>query len=237
MEHKVKELKQDVAELETLLQQAKRQRVKDVLSIEVRKLASELIKLEDILRNETTVKTPLTSLQPSAVKRYQVKLNNYGKFYSILCFYLGWDQSSKFVKFFVTLPAVQTIPSENVVCKFTNKSLELEVKDLGNKDYNFVITKLLNNIDPDASNWKVKTDMVVINAAKVDSTNWSHVTELEKKASDAKSKKLEMDKSGAAEDNLMSLMRNMYEQGDDEMKRTIAKAWTEGQHKKSELGL
>ena len=27
-------------------------------------------------------------------------------------------------------------------------------------------------------------------------------------------------------------MKKMYDEGDDEMKRTIAKAWTEGQEKK-----
>ena len=31
----------------------------------------------------------------------------------------------------------------------------------------------------------------------------------------------------------LKLMKKMYEDGDDEMKRTIAKAWTEGQDKKN----
>lgn len=31
----------------------------------------------------------------------------------------------------------------------------------------------------------------------------------------------------------MNLMKQMYEEGDDEMKRTIAKAWTEARDKKS----
>ena len=31
---------------------------------------------------------------------------------------------------------------------------------------------------------------------------------------------------------LMDLMKKMYDDGDDEMKRTIAKAWTESQEKK-----
>ena len=31
----------------------------------------------------------------------------------------------------------------------------------------------------------------------------------------------------------LQLMKKMYEDGDDEMKRTIAKAWTEGQDKKN----
>ena len=32
------------------------------------------------------------------------------------------------------------------------------------------------------------------------------------------------------------MMKKMYEDGDDEMKRTIAKAWTEGQDKKTQDG-
>ena len=31
---------------------------------------------------------------------------------------------------------------------------------------------------------------------------------------------------------MLQLMKKMYNEGDDEMKRTIAKAWTEGQEKK-----
>ena len=31
------------------------------------------------------------------------------------------------------------------------------------------------------------------------------------------------------------MMKKMYDEGDDEMKRTIAKAWTEGQEKKQTL--
>ena len=32
---------------------------------------------------------------------------------------------------------------------------------------------------------------------------------------------------------LMKMMKKMYEEGDDEMKRTIAKAWTEGNQKRN----
>ena len=36
---------------------------------------------------------------------------------------------------------------------------------------------------------------------------------------------------------LMDMMKKMYQEGDDEMKRTIAKAWTEGQDKKGMGGM
>ena len=34
---------------------------------------------------------------------------------------------------------------------------------------------------------------------------------------------------------LSQMMKKMYDEGDDEMKRTIAKAWTEGQEKKNPM--
>ena len=53
-------------------------------------------------------------------------------------------------------------------------------------------------------------------------------------AADSKSKAMDP-KPDASKDpsaGLMDMMKKMYEEGDDEMKRTIAKAWTEGQDKK-----
>lgn len=36
---------------------------------------------------------------------------------------------------------------------------------------------------------------------------------------------------------IMNLMKKMYDEGDDDMKRTIAKAWTESQDKKAAGGV
>lgn len=52
--------------------------------------------------------------------------------------------------------------------------------------------------------------MVIINAAKKEPENWSHVTEWEKKSSDAKNPTPDMDdKLADPTDGLMSLMKNM----------------------------
>jgi len=40
-----------------------------------------------------------------------------------------------------------------------------------------------------------------------------------------------MDKDEDPGDSMMKLMKRMYDEGDDEMKRTIAKAWTESREK------
>ena len=40
-----------------------------------------------------------------------------------------------------------------------------------------------------------------------------------------------MDESKDPNESLMDMLKNMYEGGDDEMKRTIAKAWTQSRDK------
>ncbi|KAJ8962038.1 hypothetical protein NQ314_005820 [Rhamnusium bicolor] len=200
MANKIEELKKDIAELESLEKQATRQKSKDILSIEIRKLVSDVLKLEEQMTNEASPPkvSSGSSTACSVNKRYEIRLKDY-----------AWDQTNKFVKFYVTLKNVHSIPAENIKCDFTSKSLELTVKDLDNKDYAFKIINLLKMIDPDQSNWKVKTDMVIINAAKKQPENWSHVTEWEKKSSDAQKIDTNSDKMGDPSEGLMSLMKNM----------------------------
>lgn len=60
------------------------------------------------------------------------------------------------------------------------------------------------------------------------------MTTTEKRLKDEKSKAFENDKGESGGDpmgGLMNMMKKMYDSGDSEMKRTIAKAWTEGQEK------
>lgn len=223
----MKELRSDIEELNELLKQAKRKRAQDLLSLEIRKLETEWLNLKESAQSSQAGTSPAPSTAAtSQPKRYQIKLNGY-----------GWDQSDKYIKVFVTLKDVQSLPKEQVYCKLTDKSMELHVENLDNKDYLLVINKLLDSINVEESHWKQKTDMVVIFLAKArPNIKWSHMTELEKKFEDQRNSKLkpatpDMDKADPQE-SIMSLMKNMYETGDDEMKRMISKAWYEGQHKK-----
>lgn len=74
-------MKADVAELESLAAQATRQRVKDILYLEGRRLITEVIKLEEAQRTAAAETASGTHhIQNAAgIKRYQVKLNNYGE--------------------------------------------------------------------------------------------------------------------------------------------------------------
>lgn len=71
-------MKKDIAELQSFEKETARQRVKDILSIEIRKLTSELLKLEEQLRQvDTTTSSNSSSNIPKS--RYEVNLTNYGR--------------------------------------------------------------------------------------------------------------------------------------------------------------
>ncbi|XP_043276383.1 calcyclin-binding protein [Venturia canescens] len=218
---RAQELKMDIEELNTLLGQAQRQRSKDLLGIEVRKLQTELSKFSESHTQDS--KSSVVSSDSSS-KCYEVKLNNY-----------GWDQSDKFVKIYVEVKNVQSLPEGAVTCKFTEKSLDLWAMGLENRNYHMPINNLCEDIDVSKSYIKVKTDSIVVFLAKkIPNKNWSYVTGVEKRIKEAKSAPpTDFEKGQDPEDSLMNLMKKMYQDGDDKMKKIIAKAWTESQEKKS----
>lgn len=75
------QVKKDIAELELLQSQATRQKVKDILSIEIRKLVSQVVHLEEAAK----IDKPADKTVPDNPDRcYEVKLNNYGKTFNYL---------------------------------------------------------------------------------------------------------------------------------------------------------
>jgi hypothetical protein len=91
-----------------------------------------------------------------SVQQYFYLPSYFSLFDNEICF-KGWDQSDKYIKVFVTLKNVQSIPKEQVYCKLTDRSMELHVENLENKDYLLVINKLLEPINIEDSHWKQKT--------------------------------------------------------------------------------
>lgn len=89
------------------------------------------------------------------VKRYESEIINY-----------AWDQSDKFVKFFIGLDGVQNSPEGNITVTFTPKSILLKVANVQNKDYKFEVNNLLHEIVVEQSYRKIKTNSIAIYAKK-----------------------------------------------------------------------
>uniref|UniRef100_H2ZZ02 Calcyclin-binding protein n=1 Tax=Latimeria chalumnae TaxID=7897 RepID=H2ZZ02_LATCH len=216
----VPQLKLDLEEVKSLLKIVKRKRIRDLLEKEKAKLEKELQEPSEAAQGELMeVEKPAAVVAPIS-SGYTVKISNY-----------GWDQSDKFVKIYITLTGVHQIPVENVQVQFTERSFNLLVKDLNGKNYSMLVNNLLNPITVEGSSRKVKTDMVLVMCKKKAERKWEYLTLVEKRSKE-KEKPSFNDNSDPSE-GLMNILKKMYEEGDDEMKRTINKAWVESREKQA----
>ncbi|XP_063960021.1 calcyclin-binding protein-like [Lytechinus pictus] len=148
----------------------------------------------------------------------------------------GWDQSPKFVKVYVTLNGVQSLAKDDITVIYTSSSMSLRVKK-SDCIHQLVVNSLLHQIIPDKSHHKVKTDNLVILLKKRDEKNWAYLTETEKKAKQKGKPTPPKTDTSDPSAGIVDLMKQMYDDGDDDMKRTIAQAWTQAREKKDTMEL
>ena len=79
--------------------------------------------------------------------------------------------------------------------------------------------------------------MVVLMLKKRETEKWSHLKMSDKQSSSQPKIKPPAvpEKDADPGSSLMTMMKQMYEEGDDDMKRTIAKAWSESRNGAPEL--
>jgi calcyclin binding protein len=142
------------------------------------------------------------------------------KFVSIDRFSFDAGQSKDpFVTLYVDLPRVGSIPRENIETQFTKQSFDLVVKDLEGKNYRLYKDGLEKDIDADKCKIIVKADKILVKLAKrkTDYGGFDYWTKL----TDTKKSKKEADTSKDPQQSIMQLMKQMYDEGDDSMKKMI----------------
>lgn len=212
----INQLEADLLELGLLSDKAERKRVQELLKQEQKKVEKELA-----VKRQQKEQQARREADPSAASKatYTVKITNY-----------AWDQSDKFVKIYLTLKDVHKIPAENVEVNFTEGSFSVLVKNLDGKNHQMTILNLLYPIDEKDSYKKIKTDMVLVMCKKQTAKKWECLTKVEKQSKEKE--KPNVDDNADPSDGLMNMLKKIYSEGDDEMKRTINKAWSESQEKK-----
>lgn len=95
------------------------------------------------------------------------------------------------------------------------------------------VSPLFKKILPGESSYKIRRETLTVILKKKKSMSWSKLKKTidfkpSKKDKESEEKKAKDDPNTA----LMDMMKKMYDEGDDEMKRTISKAMWEAQHKK-----
>lgn len=136
----------------------------------------------------------------------------------------SWDQTDSTVKVYISLEGVDSLPAESLSTNFTSTSVVFTAHGLGEqgtKHYRFSVPQLGREIDPAKSKLIVKKGRVVISMRKAEqNTNFGNLHF--EKPKEAKAP--EIDKADP-QAGIMDMMKNLYQDGDDEMKQMIAKTW------------
>lgn len=220
MDTRINELALDVEELKKFEGMAERETVKAKLTVLRSQFQQELSVLKE-RKAQTSNTTTAPTKAPTKTKVFTKKITTY-----------AWDQSDKFVKIFVSgLEGVGDIPKEDVQLTHNGSHYCLNILNLKKSNYRFDVPKLAKEVV--TPTLKIKRDEIVIMLKKASSGKWETLTEREKNEK-YKKDDIKFDKGKETDDpskGIMDLMKKMYDDGDDEMKRTIAKAWTESRDK------
>ena len=126
---------------------------------------------------------------------------------------------------------------ERVSCDFTKSSFDLKILDFNGKDYRLFKDNLDKDIVPEESKVVVKKNRITITMRKAKGKygydNWTDLS--------AKRPKGEADKAAADPGaGIMDMMKQMYDDGDDTMKKAIGEAMLKSKsgeaEQKSRLG-
>lgn len=223
-EVKIKQYEEDISELKNLLAIATRENVKSSINAQLERWQNDLVrlKLEQDRINKLNSAASNAGSQSASLTGFTKQIDTF-----------GWDQSEKFVKIYITdVKDLDKAKESDIVSNFTSRTCDVLIKNVNNINYKLTFANLLNEIQPSESYVKLKTEMVTVflKKSKV-GQNWSDVV-LKKGAKSEKPDVMpKMDENEDPQAGLMSLMKKMYDDGDDEMKRTISKAFSESREK------
>jgi calcyclin binding protein len=120
---------------------------------------------------------------------------------------------------YLDIPNVGSISKENIGCHFTKSSFDLIVNDLHGKNYRLLKDNLDKDIDPEKSKYLVKKNKITIKLAKVKAEYGSY--DSWQNLSSKKSKKSKEKMKTNPSDSIMDMMKDMYDSGDDNMRKVI----------------
>jgi len=124
----------------------------------------------------------------------------------------------------VRLKGIETFPKENVTWVFPESSFDLKILGLEGKNYRFLKTNLDKDISPADSEVKVKKNHIILQLAKVKG-QYGYDTWMDLCAKGGKRKPTpSAGKDADPQASIMSMMQDLYEDGDDNMKKIIGEA-------------
>ena len=143
----------------------------------------------------------------------------------------GWEQDDNVVKVRITsnINGIGSLPKENIEIDFEPQSFDLRIKGLNGANYRLKLKPLNKKINEKESKYQVKSNSITITLVKEEKGSWDDV---KVKKPLFKSLDKEKNKEEDPQASIMDMMKDMYENGDDEMRKMIAQSWSKSQSEK-----
>lgn len=205
----------------------------EITELEALESTAKMPNVKTLLRNEINRLKNRTQAMKAEVERLKSS-DNLGGVISVTDY--AWDQNDQVVKFYIELSKLDKVDASQVVLKINDDHKGFTCV-FGK--HRFTVARLYDAVDEAKSSTKVltKSNRLLITLGKAEAKTWPSITP--SKASSFIAKKDEADEAPFPDDpsaGLMSLMKKMYDEGDDDMKRTLAKTWYESQKKQGAEG-
>jgi len=127
----------------------------------------------------------------------------------------------------IRMKGVETLPTENISCDYTESSFDLKVMGYEGKNHRMIKTPLEKDIIPSSCKMKVKKNHIIITLEKVKGEHsydsWSDL------CAKGGRRKPPAKKGDNPQDSIMGMMKDLYDDGDDNMKKIIGEAMYKAQ--------
>ena len=223
----------EISEVKKLIRLCTYEGVKDVLQTHLSKLESQLPPAVPSASTETNgvensgiAGDTRSAASSSASTSVSTPSNNDNSVTFTPISDFAWDQGaygSAFVTIYIDLPGIGS-SKDSVDCKFTKGSFDLKIINYNNKNYRLFKDNLDKDIVPSSSKYIVKSNKILIKLGKV-KTDIGYDQWLNLSAKNPDRKKNEA--AGGKADpmgGIMDMMKDMYDEGDDNMKKIIGEA-------------
>jgi len=224
----------DIEELEKLIEVALRPNIKrqlteyknnlsNLMNEEKKKIEADKKKKEEESKKEKKETT-------TDKKESEIDASKLNATFTTVSKYAFDTSNNKFIKLYLTdgFDGIKSFSSSNINSKFSKNSFDVCILGWKGKNYRFSCFNLSKEINPSDSYVKQTNSGLIVYLAKANSSDfWDS---LEKKKGLFGNKDDDgmpaLDKNKDPNQSLMEMMRDMYQNGDPEMKRMIAEAWT-----------
>lgn len=199
---KLQEQIDELVHLETI---AKLDQVKEFIKNEIIRLRGRKAKVESELARQKGL-TPSNDLGIILVNNYM------------------WDQTDESIKIYIEIDKKETINELDISLNFTDNN---GITCIFGK-FRFTIGQLYKPIRKEKCSVKItKSNRLIITLVKVHGEQWASLNQTQSTFKEPSKEDKDLDPSAG----LINLMKKMYDEGDDEMKRTIAKSMYESRNK------